>query len=395
MPSCSTKTYRFVNRTACALIGLLFGAFLDTGSAIAQELIQPTATSRFPVVVVERDASFSIPDAAAQPALSLPPVAAQPFLPKEKYQRTANPIIGATELISEGFERSVVEVVNKQQQRLSLGTVVSLKGHVLTKYSLVKDTAPNQMRFRYKNLLWLATKVGVDETNDLILFALHSGQIRPAKILRPVSFTTDGRLGVGKFVIGVGNDSQTLSVGITTVAPTPQAIESDCENCIDMGLTLATNLTLSRVYPRTVGERLGLLVGDRILSINGQPLTSQLQFAEMEKEIRGGDLIAIRVQRQQVTFEIIERIPELTKVTKRDRWGGGPFSKRRSGFSEVLVHDSVISPEDCGGPLVNLQGQFCGINIARSMRVASFAIPAEPVKQFLRQHLLSSEMTIE
>jgi len=333
--------------------------------------------------------------ALAGMAFGLLLAAAQPFLPKEKYQRTANPILEATELISEGFERSVVEVINKQKERHSLGTVVSLKGHVLTKHSLVKDLAENQIRFRYKDLIWSGALVGTDETDDLALFALHSGRIRPEKVLRPVTFTTDGRLDVGKFVIGVGTDSQSLAVGITTAAPTPQAMETDLENAIDMGLTLGPDLTLSRVYPRTVGERLGLLVGDRVFSINSKPLTSPAQFAEIEKEIRGGDLISIRVQRQHVIFEIIERVPELTKITKRDRWGGGPYSKRRSGFSEVLVHDSVIVPEDCGGPLVNLQGQFCGINIARSMRVASFAIPAAPIKQFLRQHLLSSEMTIE
>ena len=89
------------------------------------------------------------------------------------------------------------------------------------------------------------------------------------------------------------------------------------------------------------------------------------------------------------------QIPALTKVSKRDRWGGGPFSQRRSGFSDVLVHDSVVDPIDCGGPLVNLRGQFCGINIARSMRVASLAIPAETLQTFLIRYLDKSDLIID
>ena len=353
------------------------------------------AASPFPVVVVERDANFSIPSAAAQPAPTSPPVAAQPFLPKEKYQRNADPIIDGTDLISEGFQRSVLEITNGGKDNVSLGTVVSSRGHVLTKYSLVKSVAEKQLRFRAGELKWSGTMVAFDEKDDLALFVLHSGKRKPERVLRPIIFTTDGRLKDGKIVFGIGADSKTLAIGMTTVAPSAKSMEADDETHIDMGVTLNANLRLSRVYPRTVGERLGLLVGDRLITVNKQSITSAAQFSAIEKSIVAGDLISIRLQRQNVVREITELVPALTKVTKRDRWGGGPFSKRRGGFSEVLVHDSVITPENCGGPLVNLQGQFCGINIARSMRVASYALPAEVIKEFVLKHVPASEVTIE
>ena len=365
-------------------------------SALAQEqpVSEPTA-SRFPVVVVEREASFSIPSAAAQPATPSPPTRLEPFAPKEKYQRNAKPILAGTELISEGFLESVVQITGREQENLALGTVVGKLGHVLTKYSLVKETPSKRLRFLYKELKWSGTLVGYDEKEDLALFELHSGERAPELVLKPVTFSTDGRLANGKIVIGVGTDSQTLAVGMTTLAPTTKAMEPDCETCVDMGITLTGNLTLSRVYPRTVGERLGLLVGDRLISVNNRPVVSVAEFTAIEKSVRAGDLISIRFQRRNVVREITEQVPALTKATKRDRWGGGPFSKRRGGFSEVLVHDSVISPEDCGGPLVNLQGQFCGVNIARSMRVASYAIPAELVKEFVFEHLPAAEVAAD
>ena len=55
---------------------------------------------------------------------------------------------------------------------------------------------------------------------------------------------------------------------------------------------------------------------------------------------------------------------------------GGELSLRRTGFTAVIQHDTVLRPRDCGGPLVNLDGQAIGINIARAGRTETYAIPA-------------------
>ncbi|QEG23515.1 S1C family serine protease [Mariniblastus fucicola] len=350
--------------------------------------------SPYPVVVLERDANFSIPNASAKPAALRKTVTAEPFLPKEIYQRTAQPILDATELIAEGFQQSVVEV-RLQDERVALGTVVSSAGHVVTKHSLISDTPFDQIHIHANDQMWSASIVGVDQANDLALLSLRSDELMPKETLRAIAFTDSQRMATGKLVIGVGTDSQSLAVGMTTAPPTAKAMERDCETCIDMGLTLSPSLQLTRVYPRTVGERLGLLVGDRLISINRKPVLNQAQFDRLEQSIQVGDLISIAFQRNGQASEITAKVPELTKISKRDRWGGGPFSKRRSGFGDVIVHDSVVDPLDCGGPLVDLQGKFCGINIARSMRVASLAIPADSVQSFLLEHLDESELILE
>jgi serine protease Do len=58
------------------------------------------------------------------------------------------------------------------------------------------------------------------------------------------------------------------------------------------------------------------------------------------------------------------------------RLGAVP-SRRLTGFSEVIQHDSPLYPEQCGGPLLDLNGDAVGVNIARFGRVESFAIPAD------------------
>lgn len=60
----------------------------------------------------------------------------------------------------------------------------------------------------------------------------------------------------------------------------------------------------------------------------------------------------------------------------------GGKSLRRDGFSLAISHDADIRPEECGSPVFDLNGQFLGINIARSSRVRSYVIPRTIIKQF-------------
>jgi serine protease Do len=58
----------------------------------------------------------------------------------------------------------------------------------------------------------------------------------------------------------------------------------------------------------------------------------------------------------------------------------------------VLEHDTILQPNQCGGPLVDLDGQVVGINIARANRVATYAIPARVARPLLEA--LKSSKTI-
>lgn len=61
----------------------------------------------------------------------------------------------------------------------------------------------------------------------------------------------------------------------------------------------------------------------------------------------------------------------------------GGKSLRRDGFSLAISHDADIRPEECGSPVFDLNGQFLGINIARSSRVRSYVVPKTIIKQFV------------
>ena len=52
----------------------------------------------------------------------------------------------------------------------------------------------------------------------------------------------------------------------------------------------------------------------------------------------------------------------------------------RSGFASAIQHDTVLTPEQCGGPLLDLSGKAIGINIARASRTKSYALPTDLVR---------------
>jgi S1-C subfamily serine protease len=62
---------------------------------------------------------------------------------------------------------------------------------------------------------------------------------------------------------------------------------------------------------------------------------------------------------------------------------GGDLSGRRSGFPAVLQTDMVLSPKDCGGPVVDLDGNVLGISIARAGRVETWVLPGENIRPLL------------
>ncbi len=62
---------------------------------------------------------------------------------------------------------------------------------------------------------------------------------------------------------------------------------------------------------------------------------------------------------------------------------GGELSGRRTGFPAVLQTDMVVNPKDCGGPVVDLDGNVLGINIARAGRVETWILPSENIRPLL------------
>jgi S1-C subfamily serine protease len=77
----------------------------------------------------------------------------------------------------------------------------------------------------------------------------------------------------------------------------------------------------------------------------------------------------------------MKRRQEKTDVINK-LFGANP-NTRRDGFAAAFTHDLDLRADETGLPLVNLQGQVVGINIAREGLATNFAIPAKIVQNLV------------
>ena len=62
---------------------------------------------------------------------------------------------------------------------------------------------------------------------------------------------------------------------------------------------------------------------------------------------------------------------------------GGERSDFRDGFPSVIQTDIALEPEDQGGPVVTLDGEIIGLNIARAGRIKTYTLPSEVILELL------------
>jgi len=288
-------------------------------------------------------------------------------------------------------------VLQTQYGHKSLGTIISKQGYIVGKYSELNG-AKFSCHIGDKKVS--GQSIAYHRYHDLILIKVEPEDLGESQ---PISFSRnllDAK--VGNMVVSVGSEISSPKLGVVSVLPQTFGIEQPTlEDGIDLGLTVSPfvvtksvpvsggsqilkGLEVQRVYPRSVSERTGIFVGDLLQAVNGVEVSSRFELEKFAKSLRVGQRVSVKVFREGKTQTLSTRIESFAPKMLHDRWGGGPFSDRRFGFEKFISHDSVIDPGQCGGPLVDLHGDVLGINIARAMRVATFAIPLKEVENFVR-----------
>jgi serine protease Do len=150
---------------------------------------------------------------------------------------------------------------------------------------------------------------------------------------------------------------------------------------------------VSEILPNTSAYLAGLINGDIITSIDGDPIRSVSQLVNAIRKNAPGDTIRIEYLRNGVantTKAILDSFDISGDRAKRykmmSRLGAIP-SRRADNFPSVFQHDAPLFPEQCGGPVVDLDGKIIGINIARNGRAATYAIPLENVQRLVQEFL--------
>jgi S1-C subfamily serine protease len=141
--------------------------------------------------------------------------------------------------------------------------------------------------------------------------------------------------------------------------------------------------------PGLGAEKAGVKPGDVIVAVNNELVTTRERVSEILRDFREGQTVKLRLDRdgRQIDAEVKLMVPRSAGFARqRNNRLAGDTSQRAEGFDEAIEHDTVLPPWLCGGPLVNLDGEAIGLNIARASRVATYALPA-PLAQKILQTL--------
>jgi serine protease Do len=142
-------------------------------------------------------------------------------------------------------------------------------------------------------------------------------------------------------------------------------------------------LRVVEVVPDSGASAAGVALGDLILSIDGKELDGRSGLRRVIVEHAPGDVVRLAVLRgeQRLELDATLRLRSSSEGSQESRRGNTmtPISGVSSGFGEVLAHDAIVWPEQCGGPVLDLDGRAVGLNIARFDRTATHALGAKRV----------------
>jgi serine protease Do len=266
---------------------------------------------------------------------------------------------------------------------VALGIVVGADGWVLTKASDLHGKVVCKLG---EGREYDARIVGVHEGHDLAMLKID------ARHLTPVKWRASTEDAVGDWVASAGPERRPLAVGVVSVAarkvPAPRfPVARDPFSSGYLGVSLEpadAGVKISQVMNGSAAAKAGIKMNDLVLAVAGKTISDPETLVKTLQGYKPGDVVAVRVKRGDEELDLKAELGKRPpgRVDFQNSMGG-ELSKRRTGFPNILQHDSVLKPRDCGGPLVDLDGRVIGMNICRAGRTESYAVPAEVIQPLL------------
>jgi serine protease Do len=284
--------------------------------------------------------------------------------------------------------RSVVRV-RCDNRDVALGTIVGSDGWIITKNSELTPGYAPIVVLRDGRML-LAKLVGVETHYDLAMLKVE------VKNLIPIQWGDSKSAIVGELLASPGIGADPVAVGVLSVAaravkgrelglPPPPANAGYLGVGLDEG---EGGARVAEVMTNSAADKAGLKVNDVVTLIADTPIIDSETMVNTIRHHKPGDALPIKILREGKELELqatLGKRPPDPGLQRREYQNhlGSALSEHRSGFPQILQHDMVLRPDNCGGPVVDLDGKAIGINIARAGRVESYAIPAEAVRALI------------
>jgi serine protease Do len=280
-----------------------------------------------------------------------------------------------------GVRKATARILDpgKRGEQVALATMVSRDGHLVSKAS---ELPKGRMICELADGRQMEAKLlDTNESWDMALIKVDGTGFDVA------GFVEDAGIDPGTFLAASGIGAYPVAIGVASVAP--RNLSPENRGFLGIGMENDEGgVRVREVQPETAAAKAGLKRGDVIFKINGKNIQGPAQLAQVISGSVPGDEVDIRFRRgdeeQQAKAVLGSRTLDM-RGRESDRAGrfGGDLSEKRSNFPNALQHDLTLRPNECGGPLVNLDGKVVGVNVARAGRVKSYAIPAPDLKELL------------
>ncbi len=277
------------------------------------------------------------------------------------------------------LEKLTVSILN-EDETVALGTVVNSRGWIASKASELGWKT--QVRLADGRQL-APVSVIVNEANDLALLQIDY-EFQSAPSLRAKGLDDRGRI-----LVSPANSRGRTKMGI--VSANVRAVERVGGA---LGVLLGRQgagfggVEVREVYDDTAAAKAGILAGDVILTVNGKVVLLTEQVIEEVAAHDPGENVVIDLKRgdADLKFDVVLgfRSTYFGHFDRNQRLSG-KTSTRLAGFEQIMQHDIPVSVDAMGGPVLDLNGAFIGINIARADRVSTYALPAELIQRVLTQ----------
>lgn len=291
--------------------------------------------------------------------------------------------------VADETQGSVVTFRRKLGRNIAFGAVMSADGYVLTKASELEDEIePECILSNGKRLK--VREVAIDRAFDLMLVKVD------ALNLKPVDWASREAAERGTIVLTTDSRGAPFLPGVISVET--RELESSKRGFLGIVLgndaVSSSGVVVTEVLPGGAAERGKLKPGDSVMSVNGTGVSRREALINEIRRLPPNSSVTLRYERDNVIRSItVELTPQFIvqdhEVLLPDRYGrdnlGKFVSAHHIGFPEVLEHDTDLFPDQCGGPLFNIEGKAVGLNIARAARITSYAIPAAAVERVYRQ----------
>jgi serine protease Do len=270
-------------------------------------------------------------------------------------------------------------------REVALGTIVDPNGYILTKGDELKGVLSVRLRDGSE---YDAEYVGYHRETDLAMLRINAFDL-------PAASFADGKAAqVGNWVAAPGLDSEpvaagVISAGVRKLYGAEALIEKLNKGFLGIMLDKPKDqdgVLVTSVEPGSAAARARMRVNDIIIRVEDRTVADPTDLKTALEDYKPGDNVVLTILRGENELELKVKLGSRSDIDRGEFQNkmGSTLSNRRTGFPAVIQHDMVLKPTDCGGPLVDLDGNILGINIARAGRVETWALPGDVIKPLIK-----------